>query len=139
MPDRVIELHDTTVAAIVEVGRQVVVLLKAYIHQSEGRPGWDAGSGWLQAAALTFTEAEIESNVPDLPADICEGSMSVEGDVRHNLLPLPFHYTGSIALMLSLDTPADLVIRGSQVTLTLLGEPVYIEAFPESEPSKPDG
>lgn len=43
MPNRIIEQHDSTVAAIVEVGTQIVVIVRGYMHQSEGDPGRDAG------------------------------------------------------------------------------------------------
>lgn len=67
--NRVIELHDSTVVGITTVGNQVILLLRAYIHASKGVPARDAGSGWIQAAALTFSEAIIEGAVPELPSE----------------------------------------------------------------------
>ena len=39
MLNRMIELHDSEVVSIAEVGSQLVILLRAYVHQSAGRPG----------------------------------------------------------------------------------------------------
>jgi len=124
-----LELHDTTVAAIVQVGDQVVVFLRAYVHQSEVRPGVDAGSGWVQAVALTFAEGTVEGAIPDLPADIWHGDLVVDEVIMSNMVPLPFHLTGSVALQLQLDAPAEIIVRGRKMELTLIGEAVYVEEF----------
>jgi hypothetical protein len=43
-----IELHDSVVANIATLeGAAIVSFQPAYLHKSEGRPGFDAGSGWL--------------------------------------------------------------------------------------------
>ena len=126
---RAIEFHDTTVAGITKVGEQVILFLRAYVHQSEGRPGWDAGSGWVQAAALTFTGAKIEGGKPDLPADIWHGELNLDGNVSANDLPIPFHYVGEITLTLQIGAPNDLVVHGTGATLTMLGEAEYVEEY----------
>jgi hypothetical protein len=125
-----IEFHDTTVAAIVKVGTQVIVFLQAYVHKSPGRPGWDAGSGWVQAAAITFTEATIDGEVPDLPADISSGSLILDDEERKYMVPIPFQYAREIALkMLLITSSAEITIKGKQAELTLIGEAVYVEEF----------
>jgi hypothetical protein len=126
----VIELHDTRLVAVVEVGTQVIVLLRAYVHRSRGRPAWDSGSGWIQAAVLTFADGKIEGILPALPADIWHGDWIVEGKVSANMLPIPLHQTGEIALTLQLDTPAEITLRGKEALLTLIGDAVYVEEFP---------
>ena len=130
MPNRSIELHDTMVAAVIDVGTQIVVFLRAYIHQSEGRPGWDAGSGWVQAAALTFSNGVVDGTIPDLPANIWNGDLKVEEEVLSNCVPVPVIFKGAVSLKLSLDAPAEIVVRGTRVEITLIGEPVYVEEFP---------
>lgn len=125
----IIELHDTKMVGLIEVGTQMILFLRAYIHQSEGRPGWDAGSGWVQAVALTFTEGSLEGELPELPADIWEGSLIMADNVLRNYIPLPFIYRGDVALRIRLDNPADIVITGKQAVLTRIGEAVYVEEF----------
>jgi len=130
VPNRIIELHDSEVAAITEVGSQIVVFFShAYIHQSEGRPGWDPGSGWSQSAALVFSEAILEGELPEFPAEIWDGTLVVGGDRLNNQIPAPFVHAGEVALRLKVGLPEDLWIRGRGATLTLLGDAVYVEEF----------
>ena len=130
-----IELHDSRVYALVEVGNQIVVFLEVYIHQSEGRPGCDAGSGYGQAAALTFSAATMEGKLPEFPCDIEHGELEVNGTVTSNMFPIPFSEAGKIALSLEFIFPAaePIFIKGDKVQLTLIGDPVYIEEFPGSD------
>lgn len=131
MRNSIIELHDSVVGDIATIGSQVIVFFaRAYIHKSEGRPGWDAGSGWVQAATLSWAEATIEGNVPELPAGIWEGDLIVDVEVQKNMIPIPFSHTGTVALRLHLETPVEITIRGNQAVLTLIGEAVYVEEFP---------
>jgi len=130
MPNKSIELHDTIVAAIIDVGTQIVVFLRAYIHQSEGQPGRDVGSGWVQAAALTFSDGVVDGSIPDEPANIWHGDLKVDEEVLSNCLPVPNIFNGAVSLKLSLDTPTEIVVRGTRVEITLIGEPVYVEEFP---------
>jgi hypothetical protein len=127
---KAIELHDTTVVSVFEVGTQIVVVLQAYVHTSNGRPAWDAGSGWVQAAVLTFFEGRIEGTLPDLPADIWEGDLIVDGEVLQNAVPIPLSHIGEVVLKLQLAAPESLIIRGEGANLTLIGEAVYVEEFP---------
>ncbi len=124
-----IELHDTKVEATTEVGTQIILLLRVYIHRSEGRPGIDAGTGWIQAAALVFSEATFEGDFMELPADISNGLLTLDGRETPNEIALPFAHTGEIALEFSLMTGAKITIRGNSAALTLLGDAVYIEEF----------
>ncbi len=129
-----IGLHDTTVDAIVKVGRQVIVLLRAYVYKSEGRIGIDAGSGWIQAAVMTWTEATIEGVIPELSADIWRGDLVVDGVSQEGVIPIPFSSTGAVALSMHLNLDSDastyIEIHGSQAILTLLGEELYVEEVP---------
>ncbi len=130
-----VEFHDSTVFGIAEVGTQIIVFLRAYLHQSEGRPAWDAGSGSVQAAVMTFSEATIEGELPEFPSDIWKGDMEIKGETLSNILPVPFHETGDIVLKMRFvfDTPAEIVIIGKQALLTLIGDPVYVEEFSSRE------
>ena len=127
-----IEFHDSRIEAITEVGTQIFLFLTAYLHRSEGKPGVDAGTGWKQAAALSFYDAEIESADLELPVDISYGGLMLEGVEFPNEIPVPLDHSGAIEMLLSVVLPTeeiDIVIRGSRVTLALLGDAVYIEDF----------
>jgi len=130
MTHTALELHDSLLIAITEVGTQAIVLLNAYLHKSEGRPAWDAGSGYIQAVALTFGEAIIEGEPSEFPLDIYVGKISIDGEILSNTFPIPFCHTGEIVLTLQVGEPSPVIVRGKQVILTLIGEAVYVEEFP---------
>jgi len=129
---RMIELHDSKVAGIQKIGNQLIVFFsKAYVHQSKGEPGRDAGSGWVQAAALVFAEGmAVGDGIAEWPADIWDGHLVVEGVLLNNQIPVPFEEAGKVELRLQLDTPAEVTVRGRGVCLRMLGDPVYVEEFP---------
>lgn len=53
----IIELHDSEVEAITQIGERMMISFSAaYIHKSEGKPRIDPGNGWTQAAQLAFDE-----------------------------------------------------------------------------------
>jgi hypothetical protein len=130
--NRAIELHDTSVVGIVTIGAQVVLFLRAYVHQTDGVPGVDAGTGWIQAAVLRIGEASFGegSDMPELPAPIQEGELLVGEETRLRLLPLPFQCDETVTLRLQLDAPATVTIQGRGAEVVAVGEPVYIEDVP---------
>ena len=86
-----IEIHDSRVAEICKCDGTVIVhFLPAYLHKSEGRPVFDAGTGWVQEARLIFTEASVEGDYPDWPCDIADGEIIVrapfEPDARIHVM-----------------------------------------------------
>jgi len=124
-----VELHDSTVVGIEEVGSQIILFLTMYIHKTEGRPGWDAGSGFIQAAAIVFSDGELAGEIPELPADISDGSLTVDAEVLRNMIPIPFSFSGQVSLALNVVGPASLAIGGSRAELTLIGDAAYVEKF----------
>jgi hypothetical protein len=125
-----IELHDSEVGALAEVGEQVILFFSgAYVHRSPGRPARDSGTGWWQAAALVFAEASVEGEAPQWPAEIWTGELILDGQGSRSMIPIPFVHPGEVALRLHLSSPAEITIRGRGATLTLLGEPEYVEEF----------
>src|SRR5690349_11553175 len=128
--NRAIELHDTTVAGIATIGAQILLFLRAYVHQTEGIPGVDAGTGWIQAAIIRIGEATFgeADGMPQLPAEIWTGNLTLEDRATlDNMLPLPFQVSGAVTLRLSLDAPANVVIHGRGAEIVTVGEPLYIE------------
>ena len=127
-----IELHDSDLSTIRLDGTSLVLsFAPAYLHRSGGRPGCDAGSGWTQAATLTFSEASV-SFLPDLPSTVYDGWLLV-GGVRHdNLVPVgaPFEAPCELGLVVTDSEP--MLVRGSGLTVRLEGEPTYVEEFTPS-------
>jgi hypothetical protein len=126
-----IEIYDSTLGSVAEDGRHVVIELKpAYIHRSTGTPGVDPGGGWAQDAILRVENGTIDGSVPEVPCDLWEGSLQVGNQRIENIIPLPLDYQGAVTLLLVAQDESRVVIRGSAIFATLVGEPKFIEEFP---------
>ena len=126
--NEVVELHDSTLAAVRRVGAGVTVLLSpAYLHRSEGVLWEDFTSGWLQTVCLAFAEGAVDLSA-NPPCRIADGCLCV-GDARHdNILPLRGSFEAACELRLELaGDVAPIVVRGSSLVITPLGEPTYVE------------
>lgn len=79
MLNAAIELHDSVVESFVHSEGAIQIALCAYIHKSEGKPGVDAGSGFVQNVTIEFGTVQIDGDIGDLPADIYSGSFYAAG------------------------------------------------------------
>jgi hypothetical protein len=114
-----IELHDSECLAI-EAGNDCKgsVLLDAYVHRSEGRPGWEEGEGGIQRVRVVFENITIDGMVGSLPAYIYEGSLEIGDVVFDNLIELPASYAGAVRLKVMLSEDARiLVVSGTAATI----------------------
>lgn len=95
--NQAIELHDSRVTEVVRAGDAVTVrLAPAYLHRSEGKPGWDRGTGWVQSWELVFSGATVVHPLGELPQELDHGWLWL-GDQRFDdLLPLPLDHTGKL-------------------------------------------
>ena len=126
-----LEIHDSNLAGVELAGGDAVLQLDAaYVHRSEGRPGIDPGSGWVQDIDLVISEAAIESFPSDLPRALAGGALSAGGASWDNLIPLPLAVTGPISLSMATSKGEPVLIRGSGAEVVPRGEPRYIERFP---------
>jgi hypothetical protein len=83
MSQRVIELHDSVISSIdFEAGTTIITFSHAYIHQSEGVPGIDPGSGWSQRAELRINQASKRDVPRDRPYKISDGMLKLD-DVEY--------------------------------------------------------
>ena len=129
--NRMVEIHDSTFAGIEAVGRDVVLhFAPAYVHCSEGRPGVDPGSGWLQDVGLVIREATVESLPSRFPCSLSDGCLSVGGAVWENGIPLPLASSGPASFSATTEDSESLVVRGVGVEAVTRGEPRYVEPFP---------
>lgn len=126
-----IELHDSECLEI-EVGNEGngFVLLDAYVHRSEGRPGWEAGEGGMQRVRFLFENMRIDGAVGSLPAYIYEGSLESGNAVFDNLIEIPASYAGTahFKIMIS-DDARTLVISGTKLDVLMESEFRYVEQF----------
>jgi hypothetical protein len=128
MLNKGLELHDTTIVAFTEVGEQLFVLMRAFIHQSEGKPGIDKGDCLLQAVVFTFTNPTIEGNNDEYPSWIIDGDLVVGENKYSNMFSIPFSGE-NVELKLTLDNGKMLNILSKQLEVTLLGEPEFVHEF----------
>ena len=132
MPNRIIELHDFEVEAVLRTkgGRVSLIFSSAYIHESEGIPGRDRGRGLAQRAELEVEDGEIVTNLPSWPSTISDGFIRINGELRENVIPIPFDFTGAFEIELMLVSWKSLYLKGKRAKLSLQGEATYEEDFP---------
>src|SRR5262249_17451744 len=128
MSNRMIELHDSTIAEIIFNGDVLIVRFSpVYIHKWEGGPGIPPHTGWIQNAELAIDKASIQGATNFLPADIMDGELTA-GSVQYpNSIPIPFDTQGEIRLHLEFTTGESITINGAAARLKLLGEPKFVE------------
>lgn len=126
-----LELHDSTLASVTSANGAVVILLSpAYIHRSEGQPGIDAGSGWLQDATLTIPGSGDFASPAELPIDISDGFLRIGESVHNNMLPAGGHFVGAIELSLTLANSETVVFRGTGIEIQMQGDAKWLEHVP---------
>jgi len=132
MPNRAIEIHDSILECVsISQGRGELYFSKVCIHQSDGAPGVDAGSGWVQRAILRVNDVEMKGAFSEFPVDLGSGQIQI-GEVRlSNTIPIPLRLEGAFELLLVAMWQGQNVvsITGSGVELELIGEPKYVEEF----------
>ncbi len=127
-----IEIHDSWLTSIDKRDDVLRLRLEAYIHKSEGTPGVDAGTGWTQDVTLVFGNGIVEGSITEWPADLYDGTLTIDGEVSDNIIPIPLDRRGTIQLTLKPKFDDPIVVRGSDVRLLLQGVPRYVEEFPGS-------
>lgn len=132
MPNRAIEIHDSVLAAVsFSHGEARLYFSSVYIHQSEGVPLRDAGSGWVQEAVLRIQDASMEGTFSEFPVDLADGQTRMGQNILDNEIPVPLRHKGAFALRSQAMWHGQEVVSfaGSGAELELLGEPEYVEEF----------
>lgn len=125
-----LELHDSRVESLRTNRADLTVQFSAaYLHKSEGVPGADAGSGWVQEAELIFVGANYGPSIDIGDGWIVEGSVCVGGELM-SVLPVPFTAADSVAAHLCFANGSTLKVHATSVCLSLTGKPRYVEDFP---------
>jgi hypothetical protein len=128
MPNRAIEFHDSTFDGTRQQGNDLTLRFSAaYIHESSGKPGVDAGSGWVQEALLHVRGGSVTGKIRELPCDLWNGALRL-GDKSFEMIPIPLDYDGQVEI--SLEQDGSMRIAGTRVRLELIGTPSYVEEFP---------
>jgi hypothetical protein len=127
-----IELHDSVLEAVDQRNDTVVVtLMPAVFHKSEGKPGVDAGSTFIQDLMIEFYEAEYHGTVGELPADILHGDFEAGETLSPNMIRLPWDTRGAVQLTLYLHPDyRRLSITGKHMAVRRISEPECEGSFP---------
>jgi hypothetical protein len=102
---------------------------KAYIHQSDGRPGIDDGTGWVQEIGLELTGSEIFKLPISMPEELVGGHILVNGELHDNGIKLPLKETGDIEIYLQTGMNEELRINAKSILSIEYGEMEYVEEF----------
>lgn len=124
-----IELHDSEVQSV-EIGDGLVriMFLRAYVHCSTGKPGLDAGEGFLQSVEAVFSNATCSGQPAGFAGRVADGSVHVDAACI-GLLPLPSLITGNISTSVVLVSGAELSIVASSLQCISAGGRTFVEAY----------
>lgn len=126
-------MHDSVLASVTVADKNAEVhFSKIYIHQSDGIPGRDGGTVWVQEALLCIADPQVVGQFSQLPVTLKGGRLILGDVVLENILPSSLRYTGAMELMLEpMSEPTSPVrFKGNGAELHLPGEAKYLEEFP---------
>jgi len=129
-PSRSIEIHDSVLTQISFSEKETRLHLSAYMHQSEGIPGQDPGSGWVQEAVLHLQGAQVKGSFSELPITLSDGQFWSGHNNLMNLIPVPLRrFKADFKLRLEAWKQVVVITGSGEVELELLGQPRYVEEF----------
>ncbi len=143
MSNRAIELHDSKIESIeLDTSQAIITFSHAYIHQSDGVPGIDSGTGWSQKAKLKIKNVPKLEMPKHLPYSIGDGVLKLDDTEYPNEIPIPLSHNGTVTLNLLVANAEgsyiEISVAGSGVELELIGEAEYIEDFEGEGEDQPD-
>lgn len=124
-----IELGESGIASIRRGGRDLVLQLEAYVHQSTGVPGRDPGTGWHYRAEMRIRSGQVREPAPSAPLEIAEGALDVGSRRLEGVIPAPLDFRGLVRFEVETADADILVIEGDGVKVRLHDEGRYLEIF----------
>jgi len=125
-----LELHDSDLVAITNVGNDLVVELRGYIHAWERRDDRWAGTGSMQSVSIRVLAGKTSWVAPFKAVALSGGTLDV-GKVFENLIPIPLVANHSTRLRLSLPAGETVEVAGDGVHVAAHGEAVFVEHLPD--------
>jgi hypothetical protein len=125
-----IELHDSELSKILPESNCVKLFIKGIMHYSDGKPGVDSGTCWLQNMEFNFTDISSLKIPNELPDIISEGRLFIDGNVFENMFELPINLEGKIEFDILTMKNEPLNIKAGKLSCTTIGEAKYLQDFP---------
>jgi hypothetical protein len=128
-PNLCLEFHDSEVRSVEpREGSLTVTFSAAHVHRSNGRPGIDSGSGYVQSFEMQFLGATWHG-----PTTECVGRLSggivISNDKTQSLIELPFSSSGPVSSELQFSNGSLLSVRAQKLVCGFTGEPNFVETF----------
>ena len=124
-----LEFHDSEVRAVRSKDESLLIVFSAaYVHHSEGVPGVDAGSGYVQALEMLLQQATWSGSLGSCLGRLSDGHISVGGQ-RLSLVPLPYESGEPIKVELVFQNGESLNATAARVHIGFTGEPRFVESF----------
>jgi len=123
-----IEWHDSEITAISRLPNALVLDIRAVVHRSQGNPGTDPGTVWVQPAAVILDNCRLTGPPPALPGNIAAGQVWSDYDYN-SMIRCPFTSNAEASLDLTLSSGERLWLDADQLTITFTGEPEFLEDF----------
>jgi hypothetical protein len=125
-----IEFHDSDVVELRQVDTALhLVFEPAYVHKSDGRPGIDAGSGFLQPAEIVFAGAKFTEKDGPCKGSITEGVITVSGKKFDSVLPLPYSASGKVSAEFTFESGAVLSVTGTGISCASTGPAELVDSY----------
>ena len=124
-----LEFHDSEVSASQSKdGGLSVAFSAAYVHHSEGVPGVDTGSGYVQALEMLLQQATWSGSLGSCLGRLSDGHISVGGQ-HLPLVPLPYESRGPVKVELVFQNGESLTATAGRAIIRFVGEPRFVESF----------
>jgi len=124
-----LEFHDSEVRSVEPREASLLVTFSAaYVHRSNGHPGIDSGSGYVQAVEMEFLDATWNGPMTECVGRLSDGIVTSNGIAR-SLIQVPFSSNGPVSSELQFSNGSLLSIRAQKLICRFAGEPNFVEVF----------
>jgi hypothetical protein len=127
---KALEIHDSTISEIKKNDLSIILFLgKGIMHHSEGEPGIDKGTCWLQSIEIYLENARIINEPDDIPNELDFGYFIINGTKYDNMIKVPFKESGDIEVILETFFGNELRINAGKITISEIDSPQYLQDF----------
>jgi len=128
--NKALELHDSSLDLIEENDGQINLWLnEAIVHHTEGEPGIDKATCYIQKLEIKLTDT-IKLNIPKhFPIDISDGYFVINNERHDNMIKIPIESSGDIEVFILTMHNERLKIQAKKMLILEHGEPEFLQEF----------